>query len=190
MRYPPHWPAMRGLRSTPLAELQKRLEVLRKLRLELERLSKLVAEASNNPKKTTEAMRSISEVLKHSADLWYETNPSKVKCDDGVNPGCLKWIAKRLEKAADLAEHVRVRNYAAALVQAMALAGEFNVRVPAWLTTHVSFAAELASAKTAEEAKGVIESAALPFGYYEAKRVQDTFRSRRGRRHDTGAPQA
>lgn len=159
----------------PLAKLSERLEAFRKLRLELERLSKLVSDASADAKKITEAMRSISEVVRYAAELWYEPTASQIVCNNEVTPGCLKWIAGRLDKAADLAEHVRVRNYAAALVDAMAIAREFDAKVPAWLTTHVSFAAELASAKTAEDAKEVIESAALPVGYYEAKRVDDAF---------------
>ncbi|KYG11475.1 hypothetical protein BE21_00810 [Sorangium cellulosum] len=64
----------------------------------------------------------------------------------------------------------RTRDYGKVLVDAFWIADELKIKLPASVTQYGSLAADLATARSAEEVTGVLESAATPVGGYKNKR--------------------
>lgn len=166
-------------------KLRVRIEALRQLRAQLELLAAVSKNTDRGPERVSAYLTSIAPLFKQAAVLWQGENlPSDTASGTAteppcakMTPSCLVWIGDRIERATELFDDVRARNYQAAWVDALALAQDFGVydKLPKWVSAYGSFAVQLAAAKTSEEAQAALEAAALPLGSYENKRTAGNF---------------
>jgi hypothetical protein len=158
-------------------ELTVRIEALRQLRAQLELLAAVARRTDQGPERVSAYLTAIAPLFKQAAILWQGAVLSNNPSCSALTADCLVWIGDRLERMAKLFDDVQSRNYQAAWVDALALAQDFGVydKLPSWVSAYGSFAVQLASAKTSDEAQQALESAALPLGSYENKRVAGNF---------------
>lgn len=178
------------------SELERVVPILAKVRVELEKIHRLTselkrkrakAEASGDSYKTTiDDFLAFANCLARVLELTAEVVDSP-KMDAKLKAGAQKLAAA--DEIVDTIALAKTRDYPGMVAALLSAVNELGVELPAGLSVHLPFFAELAAAKDADAVEKAIEGAAAPVGSYKVKRgnprseaaVRLAERRRRGR---------
>ena len=118
-------------------------------------------------------VRSFAAAFETGTGLAFpDANPDLCRGASPHVPSCVRIGAAAVAHAVDAADAARRRDYGSSVVSLIQAANALanTDKLPPWFRRHLSFAVDVASARTPEEFEKVLESTAAPLGSFRSKR--------------------